>query len=399
MSRRVLDIIHIYAGTSGSAGTYIHEIYTSLSSNYRQEIFVNYYFPFMYGKKYFYRFSELSSPYTFLRKNKSIRYIIRYVELVVSLIRIICYVSKCKVKIVNYSLTSDLRIEYWFLSILSFFNISIAITCHDVIPFGLNDSNKEKKIKTKKKFFDLADYLIVHNDNSIEELILTYGIALKKIFKYPFPIMNLSNFPTVGTKNIPDIFKSKVRTTFRVGMVGHFRKEKGLDILLKAWDLFYDHAKDSELLLVGNFPDGINKKQISDSKRIYVFDQFVDDATYISVIKNCDLIVLPYLKGTNSGIPSSVISLGTLLVTSNIEMFKNNPLINNSYLFQSENAEELSNKIMTFYLLSNEERKLLVNENKKLLMKYKVDFNKSINDCYKVLMDNSIIKSKYYVSK
>ncbi|HUW04865.1 MAG TPA: glycosyltransferase [Williamwhitmania sp.] len=390
MSRRVLDIIHIYAGTSGSAGTYIHEIYTSLSLNYKQEIFVNYYFPFMYGKKYFYRFSELSAPYTFLRKNQSIRHIIRYVELLLSLIRILSYVLKCEVKIVNYSLTSDLRIEYWFLSILSFFNISIAITCHDVIPFGLNDINNEKKIKTKKKFFDLADYLIVHNDNSSEELILTYGIALKKIFKYPFPVMNLCNFPITGIENIPDIFKSKDGSTFRVGMVGHFRKEKGLDTLLKAWDLFYDHTKESELLLVGNFPDGIDTKRISDSKGIYVFDQFVDDSTYVSVIKNCDLIVLPYVKGTNSGIPSSVISLGTLLVTSNIEMFKNNTLINNNYLFHSENAEELSDKIMTFYSLSNEERILLVNENKKLLMKYIVEFNKSINDCFKVLMENSL---------
>jgi len=385
MSRRSLDIIHIYAGTSGSAGTYINEIFTALKGKYTQEIFVSYYYPFSYGKNVFYKYSDLSSPYSYLKRNQLFRYGLRYVELLFALIHILFYLSKRKVKLVNYNLTSDLRIEYWFLSFLKLFKIKIAITCHDVIPFGLDDSNKTNKIKVKKRFFDFADFLIVHNENSIEELRNILNIRENKVFKFSFPIMNLSNFPANGISAVPDIFISNDPSTFRVGMVGHFRKEKGLDIMLRAWNLFCNSTKKAELFLVGNFTKGIDTSSISVSKNIHIYDQFVDDSMYISVIKNCDLIVLPYKRGTNSGIPSSVISLGTLLITSDIEMFRNNSLINDSYLFRSDNEIDLCAKIEWLYSLSNVEREQLITRNFELLNKYRIEFEKSIQCCFSVL--------------
>lgn len=45
-----IDICHIYPITSGTAGTYINSIYNALKDNFSEEIFVNYYFPYLYGK-------------------------------------------------------------------------------------------------------------------------------------------------------------------------------------------------------------------------------------------------------------------------------------------------------------------------------------------------------------
>lgn len=52
------DICHVYPITSGTAGTYIDEIFKSLNDEFKQEVFVNYYYPYNYGKKYFYNLNS-----------------------------------------------------------------------------------------------------------------------------------------------------------------------------------------------------------------------------------------------------------------------------------------------------------------------------------------------------
>lgn len=386
MKKNNLDVIHIYAGTSGSAGTYLNSIYNSLQLVLNQDVFVSYYYPFDYGRKIFYRFSDLSSPYGFVKKHKKLRYIIRYIELILSLTHILFFSFINRVKVANYNLTSDLNVEYLFLILLKLLKIKVAITCHDVIPFGLNNSNMNQKIRKKKRFFNIADYLLVHNENSRAELCSIYDLDANKILMFPFPLMDLKDLPIIS-ENVSSVFKTKNNSMFRVGMVGHFREEKGLDILLKAWDLFYSPTKEAELLLVGNFPNGIDDCKIDISKNIHVFDQFVDDSTYVSVISNCDLIVLPYKKGTNSGIPSSVISLNTLLVASDIGMFKNNILIKDFYLFHSEDVVDLKNKIEYLFLLDEVYRNQLVDENAKLLRNYSIEFDKRLCFCYQFMLN------------
>ena len=110
------DIIHIYAGTSGSAGLYIDEIFKALKNNFTQTAIVSYNFPFNYGKKVFYRFSDLSTK-NFTHKIDKLRLTIRYFELLYALIYSLKYIIINKPKIINYSLTTQINLEYFFSKI------------------------------------------------------------------------------------------------------------------------------------------------------------------------------------------------------------------------------------------------------------------------------------------
>jgi glycosyltransferase involved in cell wall biosynthesis len=383
MARKNPDIIHIYAGTSGSAGLYLHEIYSALKKKYNQEVFVNNYYSFDYGRKVFYKYSELSSPYDFIKKKILIRSVIRFIELFFALTHILIFlIRNSNVRLVNYSLTSDLRIEYYFLLIVKkVLGRKVVITCHDVIPFGIDLTDIERRKKTKKMFFDLANILIVHNNNSNSDLQNQFNIEKNKIFEFPFPVMDLNLLPAYNGQ-VDSIFK-KDKNTFRVGMVGHFRKEKGLEILLSAWDKFYDSGKKSELFLAGKFPGNLDLDYSSFSKKnIRVINNYIDDLMYISIIRNCDLIVLPYTKGTNSGIPSSVMSLKTLLLTSDIEMFRNNSLINDVFIFPNKNSTILFEKMKWVSELSQNERNVLISGNSLSFEQYRVDFKVSAQNCF-----------------
>lgn len=375
------DILHIYAGTAGNAGSYIRELFLSLEENFTQEIIVNYYYPKSYGKakRFFYRFSELSSNYKY--KYNKIRLIVRFFELFMGLIRSYIYLVTHKVSLLNYSLTSDLYLELMFLKFVkSTTKTKVLITCHDVVPFGTdNQSELENKIKKKKRFFQLADYLIIHNKNSRVDLQKYYKIQ-NKIVEYPFPIMDLrSNF----------VNPKRTEEAVRFGMIGHIRNEKGLDVLIDAWHKFYRPDKKAELVIAGNFAtkDNYDIQKLREYS-INVIPQFISDAEYIKIINEVDVVILPYKRGTNSGIPSSVISLDTLLLASDIPMFKENNLINPEFLFKTQNSLSLVKKMNWVLNMSEDERQLLRNKNKELFERYRCLFYDKVNQAYNNLIKN-----------
>lgn len=372
-----IDIVHMYAGTSGSAGLYIKEIYSALNGNFTQELIVNYYYPFKEGKKVFYKFSELSAPYKFCCNR--IRLMIRFAELCFALIYSFILILTHKVKVLNYNLTSDLKLEYFFLlSIKKLTKTKILITCHDILPFAnKNQESLKKRIQIKNRFFRLADYLIVHNSNSINDLKKYYDIS-SCILEYPFPLMDLNK---LFVRNKTDTNPRNAK--FVVGMFGHFRLEKGLDILIEGWNEFYESSKNVELVLAGNLLDsntynldGLQKKQVT------IISNFIDDISYYNLIARSDLVILPYKSGTNSGIPSSVLSLNTLVLTSDIPMFKNNQLIASDFLFKANDSRSLSEKLNMIYALTSNARNSYLQENQQRINKYRQTFVNKINEAY-----------------
>lgn len=384
-----IDICHVYPITSGTAGTYINSIYNALKSNFKQEIFVNYYYKFDYGKKIFYRYSDLSANIAFFKKHNSIRRVLRFFELVCGLLYIFIYIKRNKVKILNYSLNSDLTIEYIFLkAIKQITKTKIAITCHDVLPFGVNLENikESRKFKKKKSFFNIAHFLIVHNSNSIEELERYYGIKGKHVILSPFPVMDIK--PFYQENSLPhDIINILSGKEFIVSMIGYFRKEKGLNVLLKGWNIFSKNISNVQLILAGHFPDKSIIKDTPHNGTIYFHDGFLEDGAYTELIKKSDVIVMPYLRGTNSGIPSSILSMDTIVITSDINMFKTNPLISEDLMFESNNAQQLAAILQMLYKNSDNIKERIKESNKVKLEKYESDFKRELIASYNTLLN------------
>jgi glycosyltransferase involved in cell wall biosynthesis len=337
-----MDILHIYGITSGSAGSYMHKIYSALEKQFTQDIIVNYYYPYRYGKKVFFKFSDLSNSNFFHKINK-LRLVIRYFEMMFGLMYSLFFIWIKKPKIINYSLTSQINIEYIFLFIISKYSKSkLFLTVHDVIPFQTTFTNQKSDIKKRKSFFNLADKLIVHNKNSINDLKKYYNISSSKIIYHLFPVMDISEFNYEKDKNY-ELEKIFTKNNFIFSFVGHLRKEKGIEVLLKAWDIFTKEfpTHKSQLVIAGNIPKGF-KYNFNKYTNIILIDKFLSDFEYKEIIIKSDCIILPYTMGTNSGIPSTVLSLKTQLITSDIDMFLNNEFIDKQYIFKNKNSKSLA---------------------------------------------------------
>ena len=383
-----IDICHVYPITSGTAGTYMDSIYKALKNDFSEEIFVNYYYPYNYGKKVFYKYSDLCADYKFLKRHNFIRRIIRFFEMLKGLYKVYRYIKQNNVSILNYSLNSDLKIEYLFLKLVKLRETKIAITCHDVLPFGVSLENirNSYQLKNKKRFFQLADYLIVHNENSIKELQCYFGIQGNRVILSPFPVMDIKAFDKEGY--LPKIINNAISNqTFIVSMIGYFRKEKGLDILIKGWQMFTPTCPNALLIISGHFPNKLEAEKIRTIPQVIVHEGLLNDNAYTELIKKSDVIVMPYIRGTNSGIPSSILSMDTIVLTSDIDMFKTNPLISEQLMFKTNNSKDLASKLMALYKCTNNDIQEIKQKNKMKLETYIHTFKKDLISSYKKMID------------
>lgn len=370
-----IQCAHIYHGTQGNGGLYLDEIYEVLKAKgFTQEIYVSYYFPFNYGKKYFFKYTDLLGG---MRKG-TFRLLLRYIELVIGLCRTFYSLLRLQPYVVNYSVISNLYLpEKLFIKALKFFIRSkIVFTCHDVIPFSEKQDDVEHLVKKRRELFRMADYYIVHTVQSRAELIKYYGCKSDNILFYRFPIMDLSKLPNIKIvqgieKNIDFLF------------IGHLRKEKGIDFLISAWKVYFETYKryDVKLFIAGNPPRNKSLDIVDLAKyNIFVCDKYLTDQEYYDLISSARYVILPYQRGTNSGVISTVKALGTNVLCTDIQMFANNPLVNAEELFCVDNVESFIKSVVKLVESVN------LKDNSEQLKSYRTKFNLEVESTYHNLL-------------
>lgn len=368
-----MKILHIYSGSQASGGLYLKKIVDTLNDveNNVQETIVSYYYPFKSNSKVFFRFTDLAGS---LKKTK-LRLVLRYLELIYGLTYSFFYSLYFKPNIINYSLNSAYLVELYFLKLISLFtNSKIFITCHDVIPFKSGLVSENKDFKRRNAFFKLATKLIVHNKQSIIDLVKIYNQKEEKITFYPFPIMDLKLLQ-------PKQPKTEKVEEHDFCFLGHLREEKGIDLLIEAWKVFNQLKPNAKLIIAGNRTsnnDKINEEELR-KINITLIDRYVSDAMYLNIIESSKCIILPYLKGTNSGILSTIISVNINIIASDIELFKDHFFINKNNIFQSGNQESLIEKLSLVY-----NAKLEKTERLNKIEEYNRNFKKNILKAYQL---------------
>lgn len=332
-------IYHIYWGTAGNAGLYLDEIYQSLNkAGYEQKAFVSYYYPFDYGEKVFFRRTEMEH----CRCGGGQRKMLQAWELMVALLLILRKAKKDKPTVVNYSYASHGAAPIlWFLKRLKIISgCKLVITCHDVVPNANPQRAYEKEMKIKERIYALADYYLIHNDNSKQDLMRLFRVDEQQILQHPFPLMDLSKL---------DRSDKESNAKYDFMLIGHMRREKGVDLLVDAWKKFHGKYPQSTLCLAGNpayFKNYLREREDwCKENDVDLKLGFVRDEDYAKMVESARCVVFPYTSGTNSGVISTVVSLGRDVITSDIGMFKANPFVPRENMFESGNVDALVEKL------------------------------------------------------
>ncbi len=217
-----------------------------------------------------------------------------------------------------------------------------------------HDSKSLNYFIFKKKFFKLIEtrrvsYPIGKLSLKFKYSKCDYHVAvseeiekyLKKFFKNVTTIHSCIEFDRFN-KNFENPFKKNFEKN--ILFVGAFSKQKGLEVLLKAFFILTREFKNIGLHIVGSGKLENKIKEIIDYFKInnqVILYGFRDDVE--KFYKFCDIVVVPSIDGEgSSGVIKEALISGKITVASDLN--ENKILINNEengFLFENKNYEKL----------------------------------------------------------
>jgi glycosyltransferase involved in cell wall biosynthesis len=263
---------------------------------------------------------------------------------------------KCKTLGVNQIILHIFGINFVTFIVFIFaklFALKIIAIVHDVSSFANDDLNSLKKIFYKY----LPNYIVVHNNNSYNELRkLIPQQILKKVH-----VIQQGGYPNfigkVISKQVAQTYLGLPANKKYLLFFGQIKKIKRLDLLISALSLV---GNDVELIIAGKpwkedytyYNELINELGLT--KRVHTYIRFIEDSEKDYFFYAADIVVLPYDHIFQSAVILLAMTYGKIVVASDIDGFKETITHNlNGMLFRKGDFHSLADTINKILLDNN----------------------------------------------
>ncbi|MBO5479071.1 MAG: glycosyltransferase [Clostridia bacterium] len=237
----------------------------------------------------------------------------------------------------------------------------ILFICHNVFPherFPLDKFLTKLTLKQGKCY-------IVQSKKDADDL--------KTIIKNP--VFKQTVHPTYNAFKIENMSREEARK--RLGIepekkvllfFGFIREYKGLKYLIQAMPEIVSKIPDVELLIVGDYSGEDDKKLYTDMIKqcqienyVKIFDGYIPDREVEKFFAACDLVVLPYISATQSGIVQIAFGFEKPVVVTNVGGLPDVVTDGKTgYVVEPQNPNAITNAIIDFY--KNDKNKIYVDE-------------------------------------
>lgn len=178
-------------------------------------------------------------------------------------------------------------------------------TVHDAIMHA-GDSNKLESLLLRLSV-ENADKLIFLTKCVKNQAYTNFKLEGKQSTVIPHGLFNLENLVETKIKD-----KASLNYLF----FGRVSKYKGVELLLDAFNNNSELSNHS-LTIAGKSNYQIDYKKYSGIRSLNVDDRFLEESEIVEYLNNSDIIVLPYLEATQSGVITFAIqSIKPLIVSS-----------------------------------------------------------------------------------
>jgi glycosyltransferase involved in cell wall biosynthesis len=212
-------------------------------------------------------------------------------------------------------------IPFWIIIKITKLNkeTQVIYICHNVTE---HESHFWKKFLTKFAL-KAGDKFIVHS--KIEKKRLSLFIDSQKIYKTNHPTYNIFKKSILTKKEAKKELNIKFKNTLL--FFGYIRPYKGLKKLLKVLADVVKIKPDIGLIIAGEFWENkedylelIDKLKLNSNVKI--FDEYIKNERVQYFFEAADVVVLPYLSATGSGISQIAIAFNKKIIASNVGDFK-----------------------------------------------------------------------------
>lgn len=215
--------------------------------------------------------------------------------------------------------------------------VKCIIECHNVFP------HEARPLDGLLVRFALsaADRLITHSTKDREDLLSV--VSGKEVSVSPLPCLNEFS----GAANCS-------RNGHTILFFGKVRKYKGLDVLLAAMPKVLSKVK-CKLIVVGEFYDPIDKylnlvRKHGIEKEVSLDNRYVPNEEVPSIFERVDVLVLPYVSASQSGVARIALSNGLPVIASRTGGLSEAIVENvNGLLFPPGDSDALAEQIVTYF--------------------------------------------------
>ena len=215
--------------------------------------------------------------------------------------------------------------------------IKCVIECHNVFP---HEARLTDSMLTKYALSS-ADHLITHSTKDKADLLAM--LPGKDVSVSPLP--SLREFS--GGQNT-------TRSGNTILFFGKVRKYKGLDVLLAALPKVLSKI-ECKLLVVGEFYDSIARyrrliRELNIENYVQIDNRYVPNEEVPEVFERADVLVLPYLSATQSGVARIALSNKLPIIASRTGGLSEAIIENvDGLLFPPGDSEALADQIVTYF--------------------------------------------------
>ena len=237
----------------------------------------------------------------------------------IDILRFIFYVLKRKPDVILFESWMKYPIVEWILIKLFKLNgIRTILTIHDLLPHYPKPWSK----LLLSKFYGCFDRLIVHSHKAA--LGLKQMVVNTKPLVVPHGVYDIFNVDNLTRKDVAHRFPTVQDTDFVVLFFGYIDVRKGIFEFLAASELLEDKT-DIKFLISGASSlkgHAISKlERYRENANVILHDKSIpmnEVQHYFSLV---DVVVLPYLEGTTSGILKMAIAFGKPIIVTDIGDF------------------------------------------------------------------------------
>lgn len=190
---------------------------------------------------------------------------------------------------------------------------------------------------------------ITHSESDKELVAQRYSINPSSIYVVPHGLYDQYGSPMDNEKAKRQL---SIEEDFVILSFGLIRKYKGVTHLIKAFEQLPDEIlQNSRLLIVGEIWD--DRKEITDQiaaspfkERITLLDEYVPDDKVALYFSAADVVVLPYLRASQSGIAHIAMVFGKPVVVSRVGGLQESMAdYNGTFFVEPGNVQEITAEI------------------------------------------------------
>ena len=203
------------------------------------------------------------------------------------------------------------------------------------------------------------------------------------------PVFRQTVHPTYNAFKIENLSKEEARKRLHIEsekkvllFFGFIREYKGLKYLIQAMPEIVNKIENAELLVVGDFSNEEDKKsymelikQCGVDKHVKVYDGYIPDKEVEKFFAACDLVVLPYISATQSGIVQIAYGFEKPVVVTDVGGLPDVVTDGKTgYVVEAKNSKVLS-EIVKKYFVHNQEENFIENVREEA---YRFDWNRIV---------------------